>query len=111
MDKSIYLILVIFIIIIVAIIILYFISSYIAKKRLSEIVAQLNLVQGEHYDVVTNNGNKQLNLIYDRIAYGKNSQNGRINIYFIKMSSYRGSPIQKEIMIKYANIWKISKAA
>ena len=83
------------------------VSEYLSKKRLKDVVAKLGLIQGAHYDVTTNNGNNHRDLIYDHIAYGKNSQNGKINIYFIKNSTYRGSTTRKEVMIKYGNIGKI----
>lgn len=94
---------------IVLIIIVAIVSSRNAKKRLVEIEEELGLVIGNNYDIITNNGNKHLNLTYSHIAYGKQSQNGRINIYFTRPTSYRGSYVQKEIMIKYGNIWKIAK--
>lgn len=84
-----------------------FVSAYLAKKRLEEIISELGLVQGEQYNVITNNGNRLFNLTYNHIAYGNKSQNGNINIYFIKNSKYRGTITQKEVMIKYGNIWKI----
>lgn len=93
----------------VLIIIVAIVSSRNAKKRLAEIEEELGLTSGNTYDIITNNGNKHLNLTYSHIAYGKQSQNGRINIYFTRPTSYRGSYVQKEIMIKYDNIWKIAK--
>ncbi len=89
-------------------IVIIIVSKYLSKKRLEEIISKLGLVQGEQYDITTNNGNKFLNLTYNRIAYGKKTQNGNVNIYFIKNSKYRGTITQKEVMIKYGNIWKIS---
>lgn len=91
-------------------IVIIIISTYLSKKRLEEITLELGLIQGEQYNVNTNNGKRLLNLTYDHIAYGKKSQNGNINIYFIKNSKYRGAITQKEVMIKYGNIWQIYRS-
>lgn len=102
-------IMVITILAVIGIIAVCLISAYLSKKRLEEVVTKLGLVQGALYNVTTNNGNRHLNLTYSHIAYGNNSQNGRINVYFIKDSKYRGTITQKEVMIKYENIWKIER--
>lgn len=110
MDNStITIIIVLFVLFIIAAIAIAFVSAYLSKKRLKEIISEFGLVQGSHYNVTTNNGNRLLNLTYDHIAYGNKSQNGNINIYFIKNSKYRGTITQKEVMIKYGNIWKIDR--
>lgn len=110
MDNStITIIIVLFVLFIIVAIAIAFLSSYFSKKRLEEIEQELGLVQGALYNVTTNNGNRSLNLIYDHIAYGNKSHNGNINIYFIKNSKYRGMITQKEVMIKYGNIWKIDR--
>lgn len=79
------------------------------KKRLQEIREELDLEEGAKYDAILNNGSKMLNLTFTSIGYGKQSQNGRINLYFLKDTKYRGSYYQKEVMIKYGNIWKLNK--
>lgn len=86
------------------------ISAY-NKKRLQEIREELNLEEGAKYDAILNNGSKMLNLTFTSIGYGKQSQNGRINLYFLKDTKYRGSYYQKEVMIKYGNIWKLNKTS
>lgn len=96
------------IILFILFIVVLLVSKYLSNKRLEEIVSELGLVQGEQYTVITNNGNRLLNLTYDRISYGNKSQNGSINIYFFRDSKYRGIITQKEVMIKYGNIWQIS---
>lgn len=96
------------IILFILFIVVLLVSKYLSNKRLEEIVSELGLVQGEQYTVITNNGNRYLNLTYDRISYGNKSQNGSINIYFFRDSKYRGIITQKEVMIKYGNIWQIS---
>lgn len=96
------------IILFILFIVVLIVSKYLSNKRLEEIVSELGLVQGEQYTVITNNGNRYLNLTYDRISYGNKSQNGSINIYFFRDSKYRGIITQKEVMIKYGNIWQIS---
>ncbi len=96
------------IILFILFIVVLIVSKYLSNKRLEEIVSELGLVQGEQYTVITNNGNRLLNLTYDRISYGNKSQNGSINIYFFRDSKYRGIITQKEVMIKYGNIWQIS---
>lgn len=102
-------IIVLFVLLIIAAIAIALVSSYLSKKRLEEIVSELGLVQGAQYNVTNNNGNRVLNLTYDHIAYGNKSQNGNINIYFIKNSKYRGTLTQKEVMIKYGNIRNIDR--
>lgn len=87
---------------IIGIIIFACVSSYLSKKRLQEIVEELHLVQGAHYNVTTRNGKRQLDLIYDRISYGNKSKNGNINIYFTK--NFR------EVMIKYDTISNVERA-
>lgn len=101
------LIIVIIVLIIVLGIAITLVGVYLSKKRLEEVISELGLVQGKQYNVITNNGNRLLNLTYDHIAYGNKSQNGNINIYFIKNSKYRGTITQKEVMVKYGNIWQI----
>ncbi len=93
----------------VLIMIIGIISHILSKKKLEEIVDELNLKENEYYEVIVNNGNVYKNLRYTHIGYGNSSQNGRINVYFKRASKYRGTYIDKEIMIKYGNIWKISK--
>lgn len=100
---------VIIVIVIVFSIAIAVVGIYLSKKRLEKIIAELGLVQGEEYTVITNNGNRLLNLTFDRIAYGNKSENGNINIYFIRDSKYRGIITKKEVMIKYGNIWQISR--
>lgn len=78
------------------VLVICFISAYLSKKRIEDIISKLGLIQGSHYDVITNNGNKLLNLTYDHISYGNKSQNGNINIYFIKNSKYRGTIVKKK---------------
>jgi len=103
-------IIVVIVLIIVFSIAIAVVGIYLSKKRLEKIISELGLVQGEKYTVITNNGNRLLNLTYDRIAYGNKSQNGSINIYFIRDSKYRGIITKKEVMIKYGNIWQISRS-
>ncbi len=110
MDNStIIIIIILFILFIAVSIAIALVSSYLSKKRLEEIVSEFGLVQGAQYNVTNNNGNRVLNLTYDHIAYGNKSQNGNINIYFIKNSKYRGTLTQKEVMIKYGNIRNIDR--
>lgn len=80
---------------------IYIVSAYLSKKRLEEVVTKLGLVQGAHYDVTLLNGKKQLNLTYNRVAYGNKSKNGNINIYFTKNGN--------QVMIKYGNISCVSR--
>lgn len=105
-----YTIIIVPIVLFVLFIAIIIVSTYLSKKRLEEVISELGLVQGEQYNVITNNGNRLLNLTYDHIAYGNKSQNGNINIYFYRDSKYRGTITQKEVMIKYGNIWQISPA-
>lgn len=63
--------------------------------------------EGNIYEVTKTNGKKTKNLSYSRIAYGNNSKHGKINIYFIKTSKYRGVTTSKEVMIKYDSILSI----
>ncbi len=100
-------VIIILVIFIIVCVLIGAITLYISQKRLKNVVSELKLEQGGLYNVTTNNGNRYLNLTYNRISYGKRSQNGNINIYFIKNSKYRGTITQKEVMIKYGNIWKI----
>ena len=107
MDDYVTFLIIIFVVAIVFLIAMCTLFVYLRKKRLNEIVAELGLIEGNTYDVIVNNGSKQLNLVYTSIGYGNKSQNGTINIYFNKTTKYRGSLITKQVMIKYGNIWKI----
>ncbi len=107
MDDIVKIYIILIVVFLVVMFVILGVIAYFRKKRLEEIVEKLGLIEGNTYDVIVNNGSKQLNLVYTHIAYGNKSQNGNINIYFEKTTKYRGSPIVKQVMIKYENIWKI----
>ena len=79
-------------------------GSYFSKRRLQEIIKEFKLIENARYDVIAENGKRHSDLIFSRIAYGKNSKNGNINLYFKKTSKYRGITSTKEIMLKYGVI-------
>ena len=80
------------------------ISRYLAQQKLKEIIEEFKLVENARYDVIAENGKRHSDLTFSRIAYGKNSKNGNINLYFKKTSKYRGITSTKEIMLKYGVI-------
>lgn len=86
------------------------VHSYLMQKRLNDIVTKLNLVVDSLYDITTYNNKKYYSLRFNRIGYGRNSKNGNINLYFLKVSKYNGITSEKEIMIKYKTIFSITPA-